>query len=330
MSAVPTDMIEFLIEQRVVQGDVRFDGEPLAGGVSSDIWRVDAGGLTLCVKRALARLRVKDSWHAPVERNAVEWSYLQISHRLAPGRVPAPVAHDSVRGVFAMAWLDADDHVNWKEALLAGRVDVDAARGIGSLLGRLHQKTAHDPAVAVTFATDEYFHALRIEPYLMATAARNQALAPMIEAIAEQTRTTRHVLVHGDLSPKNIMLGPSGPVLLDAECAWYGDPAFDVAFLLNHLTIKRRIAKPTAATALANCASAFLEAYLPYVEWEDDDAFQSRAARLLPVLALARVDGRSPVEYLSPGQASDLAARARSVIAQAPSSLGAVLAALGQ
>lgn len=87
------------------------------------------------------------------------------------------------------------------------------------------------------------------------------------------------------------------PVLLDAECAWWGDPAFDLAFCLNHLLLKA-LWVPAAQPALAMCFGALVAAYRAGIDWEDPAALEWRAAALLPGLLLARVDGKSPVEYL--------------------------------
>jgi enolase len=114
----------------------------------------------------------------------------------------------------------------------------------------------------------------------------------------DRTAATRRVLVHGDVSPKNVLVGGAQPVLLDAECAWFGDPAFDLAFCLNHFLLKLAH-RPAGSMALLACFERFLSAYLPHVHWERVDAIQDRTAALLPGLALARVDGKSPVEYLS-------------------------------
>ncbi|HSR72276.1 MAG TPA: phosphotransferase, partial [Kiloniellales bacterium] len=122
--------------------------------------------------------------------------------------------------------------------------------------------------------------------------------AAVLQTLVETTLATKHALVHGDVSPKNILIGPEGPVFLDAECAWYGDPAFDLAFCLNHLLLKC-LWTPEAADGFLAGFDALLEAYRPHVTWEPPDALESRAARLLPGLFLARVDGKSPVEYLT-------------------------------
>ena len=320
MSAPEPALDAFLIDAGLVERGTATLWTPLTGGVSSDIWRVDAGSKSWCVKRALAKLKVAAEWKAPVERNAFEWDYMQVASAIAPGHVPHPIAHDKARGLFAMAWLAPDQHRLWKSELLAGRVDVGDAAAMGNLLGRIHSATARDPSLAERFATDTSFHALRIDAYLLATARAHPDLAPLIEPIASQTAQTKRVLVHGDVSPKNIMLGPDGPILLDAECAWFGDPAFDLAFCLNHLLIKRLVVKGAEA-ALAALFDALASAYLAHVDWEPVEAVESRAAALLPVLALARVDGKSPVEYLDEAQRATLRRMARGAIQSCPTDL---------
>lgn len=272
----------------------------LTGGVSSDIWRVELpGGRSICVKRALAKLKVAADWHAPVSRNAFEWQWMQFADRVLPGVVPKPLAHDPVAGVFAMEFLPAQDFPLWKAQLMAGEVDTGFAALVGNRLGKLHGASAHREDLARAFDTTDSFHALRLDPYLLATARRHPALASQLEGLAATTANTRIALVHGDVSPKNILVGLSGPVLLDAECAWYGDPAFDLAFCLNHLLLKA-VVSPRSCARLQQAFSALVSAY-----FEEASAMgarsdlESRAASLLPALLLARVDGKSPVEYIT-------------------------------
>ena len=113
-----------------------------------------------------------------------------------------------------------------------------------------------------------------------------------------QTQSHAKTLVHGDVSPKNILLGSQGPVLLDAECATWSDPAFDLAFCLNHFLLKCLWTPSTRADFL-DCFGVFAASYLAGVDWENPQALEARAARLLPGLFLARVDGKSPVEYIT-------------------------------
>lgn len=267
---------------------------PLAGGVSSDIWKVELRAGPVCVKRALPRLRVAQVWEAPVERNRYEWRWLQVAARIAPGSAPRVLAHDEAF-VFAMECLDGARYPLWKGELRAGRADPAFARRVGEQLGRIHAATAGDARVAAEFATDASFHAIRLEPYLLATARRHPDLAAALKALAGRTAATRVALVHGDVSPKNILVGPEGPVFLDAECAWYGDPAFDLAFCLNHLLLKC-LWVPPAAPRFLECFDALARSYLAT---HAAGGLEARAASLLPGLLLARIDGKSPVEYVT-------------------------------
>jgi aminoglycoside phosphotransferase (APT) family kinase protein len=192
---------------------------------------------------------------------------------------------------------------------------------------RIHAATADDPEVAAEFATDRIFYDIRLEPYLVATAGRHPDRADALHRLVATTAATRRCLVHGDVSPKNILIGPSGPVFLDAECAWYGDPAFDLAFCLNHLLLKC-LWTPRARAGFLACFDALAASYLAGAAWEAPEALDGRVARLLPGLLLARVDGKSPVEYLTEDQDKNRLRRvARALLAKPADRLGDVRAA---
>jgi len=298
MNTTPdTELVAFAREAGLLGADEAGVWTPLTGGVSSDIWRLDAGGRSICVKRALAQLKVAADWRVPVARNLYEWRWIEWVWQALPGVTPEPLAMDEKRGVFAMAYLPATAFPLWKQQLLSGKVDVASASAVGELLGRVHARSAADGALAAHFATDNLFHALRLEPYLHATGARHPRVAQRLADLSGRTAETKLALVHGDVSPKNILIGSNGPVLLDAECAWWGDPAFDLAFCLNHLLLKQ-MAAPQSATLLAASFTVLTESYMAQVDWESRAEIEARVATLLPALLLARVDGKSPVEYL--------------------------------
>ena len=271
---------------------------PLTGGVSSDISLVEAEGKRFCVKRALPRLKVAALWEAPIERNAAEAAWMRTVARFLPRAVPTILAEDKTAGLFAMDYLPPEDFPLWKAELLKGAIDVDFAAAVGRDLALIHSKSAADSAIPGAFANYGTFEAIRIEPYLRAAGRKHPDLASRLEEIAATTLQTKRALVHGDVSPKNILKGPSGPVFLDAECAWFGDPAFDLAFCLNHLLLKGA-RKGADKAAYLETYSALASAYLAGVDWEDAQGLEARAAALLPTLFLARVDGKSPVEYLT-------------------------------
>ncbi len=318
------ELNEFLYRHGLAARGAPIAWTPLPGGVASDICRVDAPPRTLCVKRALGKLKVAADWQVPTTRNAYEWAWIRYASLHAPGSVPAPLAYDAAFGMFAMEFLDPAAYPNWKQLLLQGTADSGTAAAVAKLLAQLHGASADDAGVAAAFQTSEIFFAIRLEPYLLATAQRHPDIADRLHALADRTAAARIALVHGDVSPKNILIGPNGPVFLDAECAWFGDPAFDAAFCLNQLLLKC-LARPGSTGAYLDCFAAFSDTYLSEVTWESSAGLEGRTASLLPALLLARVDGKSPVEYVTNEAAKALVrATARPLIVAAPARLMAI------
>jgi aminoglycoside phosphotransferase (APT) family kinase protein len=305
------DLLQILERLGLVKPGERAEMEPLTGGVSSDIWKVSTSERTVCVKRALAKLRVAADWRAPIERNAYEAAWMREAAKVVPDAVPALLGEDQASGLLVMAYLEPEAYRNWKDELRLGRADARAAAAVGDRLARIHAATAHRPDIAERFPTDRIFYDIRLEPYLMATAKAHPRQAAALKRLVDRTKSTKHALVHGDVSPKNILIGPksdpaseAGPVFLDAECAWYGDPAFDLAFCLNHLLLKGAWV-PAAKPAFLESYDALAGRYLDGVTWEQREKLEARAASLLPGLLLGRIDGKSPVEYLTDEEQKD-------------------------
>jgi aminoglycoside phosphotransferase (APT) family kinase protein len=272
-------------------------GRSLTGGVSSDLLLLEAGDRRFVVKRALARLRVRDDWRADPTRNRFEWEWLKFAGRVVPEAVPKVLHADESAGWFAMEYFGAPWRT-WKADLLAGEFDPAVARRAGATLGQLHRASWGDPELRRRFATLGNFTELRLSPYLLTTAERVPDLRPWLQHEAEQLANAAVALVHGDYSPKNLLVAPGGLIVLDAEVAWFGDPAFDIAFLLNHLVLKALLHAPASAGLLALAAEAW-EAYDRQLG-AHRAALEPRVVRLVLALMLARVHGKSPVEYLAP------------------------------
>jgi aminoglycoside phosphotransferase (APT) family kinase protein len=272
--------------------------EPLTGGVSSDIVLVETGARRFCVKRALAKLKVAADWRAPVERNRSEADWFAVVGGVLPKAVPKIIADHADEGWFAMEYLPPEEYPLWKAQLRDGEINAEFAAAVGKALAAIHAASAGSDKVAKRFATDHIFFPIRLEAYLLAAAEKHPECAVQLRALVEVTGNTKRALVHGDISPKNILHGAQGPVFLDAECAWYGDPAFDIAFCLNHMLLKC-LWRPQHTAAYLACFDALAAAYLDGVTWEPRAQIEERAARLLPGLFLARVDGKSPVEYVT-------------------------------
>jgi aminoglycoside phosphotransferase (APT) family kinase protein len=289
-----TDLLRALRDAGLIDAD-DVTVTPLTGGVSSDIRLVETPTTRFVVKRALTKLRVKDDWYADPSRNAYEQAYMRYVGAIAPGAVPRILWSDGDAGLFVMEYLEG--YANWKEELLAGRVHPAYAATAGRVLGQIHRTSRGDADAAAAFDTTRNFYELRLEPYLLTTAQRHPALAGELEAEAARIAATRLCLVHGDFSPKNMLVQDERLVLLDCEVAWYGEPAFDAAFLLNHFLLKA-LHFAAAPEPYLDLVPTFWQAYQDALGDAYTPDLEARVARLLPMLLLARIDGKSPAEYI--------------------------------
>ncbi len=269
----------------------------LTGGVSSLIVKVETADQVFCVKRALPQLKVAALWEAPVRRNRDEVAWLTFARDVSPTSVPHVLGEDEQDCIFAMSYLPADNHTVWKQQLLEGVVNPSMALAMAQLLARLHATSADNLDLCRSFDHDDDFVAIRLSPYFLFTAEKHPSCADALNRLVTQTLAHKKVLIHGDVSPKNILIGPNGPVLLDAECACWGDPAFDLAFVLTHLMLKS-VWRPALAEAYLSAFDLLSTTYLQGVNWEPAAALEARTCDLLAGMLLARVDGKSPVEYL--------------------------------
>jgi 5-methylthioribose kinase len=296
----PAALLAYLRETGRIAEDETPEVCVLRGGVSNRTVLVTRpSGEQWVLKQALAKLRVQVEWLSPPERITREALGMRWLAQLLPaGTVPQLVFEDPAHYLLAMSAVPAP-HRNWKTMLLEGDLQTDHIDQFAHLLAAMHHGS-RTPEAAEAFDDRSYFESLRLEPYYEYTAAQVPAAAPFLRALIDETRATRLSIVHGDFSPKNILVHHGRLILLDHEVIHYGDPAFDLGFSLTHLLSK--------ANHLFHARPRFLQAALRY--WNQyaapDPAWaagiEARAVRHTLACMLARVDGRSPLEYLTESQ----------------------------
>ncbi len=293
-----------LVERGVLESADGVTTVVLSGGVSADVVVVRGARRSVVAKRALPHLRVAQDWSSSPERVIVEAAALEWAHRVRPHNVPAVIDLDEERLVLTLECAP-EGASNWKRALLAGSIEPAIGRSLGEALADWHTKSAHDPVVLERFARHNHFFDLRIAPFFLATAKVHAELADAIHDVVARMEARRICLVHGDFSPKNVLFGPDWHWVLDWETAHCGDPTFDLAFLLSHLLCKA-VHRPVDAARYRVCADAFLSAYAEHSPLAID---RGELGRQIGCLLLARVDGKSPVDYLD----SEARARVRTI-----------------
>jgi 5-methylthioribose kinase len=292
---------EYLVEVNLLPPGVSARVEQLTGGVSSAVFRVTWDAEAVVVKQALPKLQVRDDWTSRVERSATEARAASVlAGLLPPGSILPPMYVDERRSLFVMPSAPPGAET-WKALLMRGELSTVSARCVGRLLGLLHARSQSSPDLAREFADRQDFVALRVDPYLRVTAQRRPEVAAPLDKHTARMLSVRECLVHGDYSPKNLLVEPSRPgdmILLDHEVCHWGDPAFDVAFCLTHLHLKACTFPPRTSEFL-DLAAVFWSAYLEIAAPAHASSLECNVVGMLGCLLAARVDGKSPAEYLT-------------------------------
>jgi len=312
-------VVDYLVARGLVDADWSLRVEPLGGGVSNVVLAVTGPGVRVVVKQALPELAVADHWRAKRERALTEAAAIEVCRRLMPGCAPRLLDVDPEACALVVE-LAPDGWHPWKDDLLAGRADPDVARWLGATLRAWHDGT-RDEASRERFDDAEAFEQLRVDPYYRTVMRRLPDLAGLVGPFVERMEATRSCLVHGDYSPKNVLVSDGEAWVIDFEVAHTGDPAFDLAFMLNHLMLKA-IHAPASRHGFVACAQAFWDAY---GELDDPGYVLGHVGCLM----VARVDGKSPAEYLTDAGREHARSSGTSLLRKGPDALDDAWALIG-
>ena len=273
----------------------------LSGGVSNKtLLLTRSGGESWVIKQALSKLRVQSDWFSDPARIQVEANGLRYLQQITPkGSTPSLLFLDTAENLLAMEAVP-EPHQNWKQQLLGGEIDPQSFRQFAKLLGSIHRGSfSLRRELAPVFAGKQFFQTLRLEPYYQYSATIVEQAASFLKELVAWTLSRADTLVHGDFSPKNVLVHNKKLILLDHEVLHFGDPAFDIGFSLTHF-LSKALHLPHKREALVRAAQLYWRLYLeevremPWVVHLDFRAAQHTLASLL-----ARVCGKSPLEYLN-------------------------------
>jgi 5-methylthioribose kinase len=302
-------VVTYLSQRGLSTGDATV--ETLTGGVSCVVLAVSNADVDLVVKQALPELKTKAKWVADQRRAIVEADAMQVYHSITPDSVPELIDCDEKEFTLTMSRLPRSC-TNWKIDMLEGRIYPEMGDKLGKILAAWHNAAAVSDEIKEKFMEGSLFEQLRVAPFYRAVMDKNPDLQPVISVLIDEITSLKITLVHGDFSPKNIMATPDHrPIVLDFEVAHIGNPVFDLAFLLAHLLCKIiRATQPDEKDLLVETAKQFIASY-------QQTTRLSVAASLshhIALIALARVEGVSPVNYLDAPAQQRLVALTKSTL----------------
>jgi 5-methylthioribose kinase len=320
----PQNARDYLVEQGFMRSDEEISVRELGGGVSNIVLLVEWPGhpeRRWVVKQSLGKLRVKDDWRSERSRLCREAEAIQ-ALRLVLGleAVPEVIHIDHENFLFIMTAAPVGSQV-WKDLLLARRADFPVARKAGLLLANMINASRDDASLTSQFWDRAVFYQLRIDPYYRTTASRHPELRQEFDDLIGTSLEIRTSLVHGDYSPKNMLVLGENIFLIDFEVVHWGDPSFDAAFLMNHLFLKA-FHQPAASRQFIALVYDFWKTLFAALGPETALGFEVMTLRHLGALMLARIDGKSPAEYIQDEATKERVRRAATrILVEAPRSL---------
>ncbi|MEA4815788.1 MAG: phosphotransferase [Lachnospiraceae bacterium] len=295
--SVKENLEKYLLDKNIVDKNIPYSYFYCNGGVSCTVVFLRRGSEEMIIKQALAQLKTAETWLCDQNRMYIEQESNSIYHLLVPDCAPEVYFYDSENYIYGRKAAPENARM-WKTDLLSGRFDFNVSRKVISSLATVHEKCANNPEIYEKFKDKSIFYDLRISPYIEFTAKKYPELKDLAGHVSAFLMDSSITLVHGDFSPKNIMIDNDDVYILDYEVAHYGHPAFDLAFFTNHFLLKM-VKNKRYSLATANMINEMLDLYFENISYMDKPKLKEDFTKLLALLFLARVDGKSPAEYIT-------------------------------
>lgn len=287
---------QYLLEKGIIQGPEEYSFHYCKGGVSCTVALVHIGERIIILKQGLAKLRVQEEWECDPNRMYIEQRCNQIYHQFVPECAPEVYFYDEENYIYGREAVPEDWHT-WKEELIQGVLNFNISEQAISALVTVHNHCAGNTEIQREFWNKDIFYSLRVSPYIEFIVSKYPQLQSRATEVIQLLMDNAITLVHGDFSPKNIMTDGTKIQILDYEVAHFGHPAFDLAFFSTHFILKA-IKNKQWSSAYMNMLECMLDAYFFKEQYMDSRKLRKDFLQILPFMILARVDGKSPAEYI--------------------------------
>ena len=197
-----------------------------------------------------------------------------------------------------MEFFDNSKYKTLKELYFKNQINFNTIKSISGHLFKIHSSSSNNKTKEIFKKNNNNFYDLRLDPYFNEVARVFPNLNNKIKKIQKEYKLNSITLVHGDFSPKNILIGQNKIIYIDAECSNFGDPVFDLVFFSNHLLIKSIYFK-NKKNEFLKAFNLFYSNYLKNLSKKQNKNYLSRILDMTPIMLLARIDGKSPVEYIN-------------------------------
>ena len=269
----------------------------LEGGVSSEVYHVKTNKSEYCIKRSLKKLLVKKEWIADTNRIKFEYYWLNHCRNILNKNIPKTYEFNNKKKYIVMEYLNNSKYKTLKELYFKKIINLNTIRLISKHLYKIHSKSNNYKIKILFKGNRNNFNDLRLDPYFNEVGRVYPKYKEYVKDLNKNYLINSSTLIHGDFSPKNILIGKNKIVYLDAECCNFGDPIFDLVFFSNHLLLKSIFIKDKSKEFIKSYI-IFYKEYLKNLNAKKSKQYVDRIIKMTPIMMLARIDGKSPVEYI--------------------------------
>ena len=316
----PLELLNYLRDGGSIEKNTEVRISLLSGGVSNRTVLLEFDdGSSWVMKQALDKLRVEGDWFCSPERIFYEAEAMRWLDQYVHGNTPKLIFEDQSQYILAMEAVQPPFE-NLKTLLISSPPRSIYFKSAGKLLGQIHlQGSKQETHIPELFNDNQFFQTLRIEPYYLETIKKVGESKSFFETLIADTNNDRYTFVHGDYSPKNLLVKDDKLILLDHEVVHYGDGTFDLGFFIAHLLSKSNHLPEYNAEFISGVL-VFFEAYLDQTKMMNKSREQRAVSHTIGCF-LARVCGLSQLEYLSEEQRHRQKSIALRLLADIPHSI---------
>ena len=246
----------------------------------------------------MPKLRVLKEWFADTKRLRYEYLWLKHCKKIIPNSIPNIYQFSAKQDFLILEYLNEKNYVTLKSKLLKKDIDINIINKISKNLSKIHNESTGQFVKKKFINNSKNFYDLRLDAYFNEVGRVYPDLKKIIKNIIKNYKKYSSTLVHGDFSPKNILIFNKNIKYIDAETCNFGDPVFDVVYFGNHLLLKS-IHIPDKKNKFIKSYENFFSTYLKSIKFSQRKNFIDRCIAMVPIMLLARIDGKSPVEYIT-------------------------------
>lgn len=226
---------KYLLEHNLTEDVQKCEVEELSGGIINRIFRAKTEKGVFVLKQFLDKAKIDKNIRLSPKRFFYEKYAINYLDRILDKKITPPIVFfDDKNKIICMKDLGVNNRLD--NLMLSNRLKPDVFSKIGKVLAEIHNKSFFNDSLSLLFDNEE-FQELKFD-YRYYRTMKYSSLIYARDELIQNCRKNKITFIHNDLKINNFfVLDNNKFCLIDYEGSYYGDPAFEVGYLLGHLFV---------------------------------------------------------------------------------------------